>query len=239
MMSFAEFLIRPPATLRGVLAFLGAGIIASLLSNLLGLLTGNSVLMQIFFVAYLLLVLMAIYLLSLNVTPKVLVSEDKQPAKHRGLILLVGIGRPGENPLNQSAWKAIEYHLADGQAQGLQTCWLIGSGGAEGSLSVAEKLKQMCEARNVKAQVRSVEDTFGVQETYDLVMRIYRDEAPEAGLGEQEVIADFTGAVKPMSAGMILACGERRPMQYMVGRKEGVASIPRLIEFKPSNRRRA
>src|SRR6185436_7322988 len=112
-------------------------------------------------------------------------------------------------------------------------------GGAEGSLSVAEKLKQMCEARNVKAHVRSVEDTFGVQEAYDLVMRIYKEEVPEAGLGEQEVIADFTGAVKPMSAGMILACGERRPMQYMVGRKEGVASIPRLIEFKPSNRRRA
>jgi hypothetical protein len=60
---------------------------------------------------------------------------------------------------------------------------------------------------------------------------------PKASLSEREVIADFTGGVKPMSAGMILACGDRRPMQYMYGRKEGIASIPRIIEFAQRGRR--
>ena len=68
----------------------------------------------------------------------------------------------------------------------------------------------------------------------DLVGRRVSDQPYfEASLTEDQVIADFTGGVKPMSAGMILACGETRPMQYMYGRKEGIASVPRLIEFQP------
>ena len=49
--------------------------------------------------------------------------------------------------------------------------------------------------------------------------------------------ADFTGGTKPMSAGMILACGEARPMQYTYGRKDGVASVPRRVDLETQARR--
>jgi CRISPR/Cas system-associated protein Csm6 len=157
--------------------------------------------------------------------------------KHRGLIVLVGTGRPGEDPMSQSAGIAIEYHMSAGQESGLEMCWLIATAGESGSLPIAQKLKEACQARNVKADIRTVSDPFSVQESYDLVQRIYDEEVPKASLSEREVIADFTGGVKPMSAGMILACGDRRPMQYMYGRKEGIASIPRIIEFAQRGRR--
>lgn len=167
---------------------------------------------------------------------RVLVPDDQQPAKHRGLIVIVGTGRPGENPMSQSAGQAIDYHLAAQPGQtGLEICWLVCSGGEYGSLNVAQALQAICKERGLKAYLRPVGDAFSVQESYNLVQRIYTDETPDVGLREEEVIADFTGGTKPMSAGMILACGERRPMQYMTGRKAGIASTPQLVRFTPAS----
>ena len=96
----------------------------------------------------------------------------------------------------------------------------------------------MYEKHGVEFRIRTVSDPFSVQETYELIQKIYAKELDEFNLSETEVIADFTGSTKPMSAGMILACGDRRPMQYMYGREAGVASVPRLVEFSPQGRRR-
>jgi hypothetical protein len=46
----------------------------------------------------------------------------------------------------------------------------------------------------------------------------------------REVIADITGATKPMTAGMVLACGRRRPMQYMAFQEHG-PSLPLLLQL--------
>jgi hypothetical protein len=159
----------------------------------------------------------------------VLVPEEDLPEKHRGLIVIVGTGRPGEDPFAQSAWKAIEYHLSDDA--GLAYCWLIATTGTTGSLPTAQVLRERCQEKGVVARVCPVNDPFGVQESYKVVLQIYTQYVPKVGLSEREVIADFTGGTKPMSVGMVLACGDRRSMQYMYGRKRGVASIPRLIEF--------
>lgn len=173
-----------------------------------------------------------------NQPRRVLVPDDQQPAKYRGLIVIVGTGRPGENPMSQSAGQAVDYHLAVQPEQiGLEICWLICSGGEYGSLNVAQALQAICKERGLKAYLRPVGDAFSVQESYNLIQRIYTDEASDVGLSEAEIIADFTGGTKPMSAGMILACGERRPMQYMTGRKAGIASTPQLVRFSPANSR--
>jgi hypothetical protein len=48
------------------------------------------------------------------------------------------------------------------------------------------------------------------------VVKILEVEAVKAGLKPNEIIADITGGVKPMTAGMTLACVARnRNMQYM------------------------
>jgi hypothetical protein len=73
-------------------------------------------------------------------------------------------------------------------------------------------------------------DPTHVEETFALVNWIYTHELVAASLEEREVIADITGATKPMTAGMVLACGRRRPMQYMVFQEHG-PSLPLLLRL--------
>jgi hypothetical protein len=161
----------------------------------------------------------------------VLVPDTEQPAKHAGLIVMIGRGRPNADPTEQAARYSIQHHLP-----ALKRCWLLASSGAEGSLPFAPAFRTFCEQNGVQAEVREVRDAFGVQNTYEVVQQIYEKDAPRAGLPEHEVIADVTGATHPMAIGMALACGERRPMQYMTGTPYGekgkVASTPRRLEFR-------
>jgi hypothetical protein len=233
---FTDFLASPPRGWAGIISLLGFGVVGNLLAGLITLVAGTSVWQLILWILSIFAVIWGAFAVWRRMKPLVLVPEDQQPQKHRGLILLVGTGRPGEDPMSQSAGIAIKYHMSDKEGTGLERCWLIASGGERGSLPVAQELQKQCQAQNVTAHIRAVSDAFSVQESYDVILRIYEEEVPTTGLSEEEVIADFTGGVKPMSAGMILACGETRSMQYMYGRKEGIASVPRLIEFQPRRR---
>ncbi|MGD9099610.1 MAG: hypothetical protein PVF45_03955 [Anaerolineae bacterium] len=235
--SFSEFLVSPPPEWRGIVALLGFNVVGDLVAGLIGLATGNSMWFWIVGVLSILIFLLVIYWAWRRAEPLALVPPGQLPPKHRGLIVLVGTGRPGEDPMRQSAGAAIVYHVAGGQEAGLEKCWLVATTGEKGSLPIARQLEEECQAQNVEARIETVADRFSVQESYDLVRRIYQEALAE-GLAEDDLIADFTGGVKPMSAGMILACRERRPMQYMYGRKKGVASEPRLVEFAPRRGRR-
>ena len=64
--------------------------------------------------------------------------------------------------------------------------------------------------------------------------RIYTQEAAEFGLSPDHIIADFTGGTKPMSAGLVLACRDRWPMQYVTGGRRDrtdIASVPIYVRF--------
>lgn len=167
-----------------------------------------------------------------------LVPETQKPELHSGLIVLVGTGRnETANPMKEPAVPAIEYHLGTPDTRGpLKACWLIATMGEKGSLPRARAIKAAFADRIKDIYIRTLADPFSVQEAHDCVEKIYSEEIEQAGLTESQVIADFTGGVKPMSAGMILACRERRAMQYMYGRKREIASVPRLIEFQPRRR---
>jgi hypothetical protein len=209
------------------MSLLGFGIVGNLVAGLITLVAETSAWQLTLWVLSILGVIWGAFAVWRRTKPLVLVPEDQRPSKHRGLIVLVGTGRPGEDPMQQSAGIAITYHQPV-----LKTCWLIATAGEGGSLPVAQKLEEQCRLAGIQPHVLAVADPFSVQESYDLVVHIYTQEVSKASLTEDQVIADFTGAVKPMSAGMILACGETRPMQYMYGRKKGIASVPRLIEFQ-------
>jgi hypothetical protein len=225
---FSDFLASPPRGWVGIISLLGFGVVGNLVAGLITLVAETSAWQLILWVLSILAVIWGAFAVWSRTKPLVLVPEDQRPSKHRGLILLVGTGRPGEDPMQQSAGIAITYHQPV-----LKTCWLIATAGEGGSLPIAETLAEQCRIASIQPHIRTVADPFSVQESYNLVERIYTQEVPRAGLTKHQVIADFTGGVKPMSAGMILACGETRPMQYMYGRKKGIASVPRLIEFKP------
>ena len=185
--------------------------------------------------------------------PLVLVPRDARPARMPGLIALVGRGRPGERPEieRQAAAQAIRYHMGEdggGAETVLKVCWLVASTGEKGSMSMAREIRKMCEKPGCTIEIREVGNPFSVQDTYDVVQRIYNEEIygenlKELALSPDQVICDFTSGTAPMTAGMVLACGRYRPMQYMTGRPARggeleIASVPLLIEFRPTRRRR-
>jgi hypothetical protein len=241
--SFLTKLISPSPDWRGVITALGFGVIGNVAAELVDLIPLPEGMVQqygpvITFVHYVLImgailaVMWAIHRVRRNTEPLRLVPQNEQPTPHRGLILLVGTGRPGEDPMSQSAGQAIEYHIDDPALPKLEVCWLIATGGENGSLPVAQQIQEICQRKQITAHIHTVGDPFDLQESYELVKQIYEQELPD-GLTEAEVMADFTGSTKPMSAGMILACGDRRAMQYMIGRKAGIATMPKLVKFRP------
>lgn len=146
-----------------------------------------------------------------------------RPEQFPGLIVLVGPGQIGQNPSEQSAKNAIAFHRGP-----LRFCWIIGSVEAQ---PVAEHVQVYCRSYNIHTEVEIVQDAISVQPTYDLVNRIYRTALQQAQVEESAIISDLTGATKPMSFGMLLACGTRRPMQYMVRQPDGAPSTPIRLRY--------
>lgn len=170
-----------------------------------------------------------------NERSMVYVSERQRPGAYKGLIVLISRGRADRDPLEQSAKDAIDYHAGRTPYQpaaALVHCWLIATPGTEGSQVFAEHFATYCRALGVQPHVEVVDEGFSIQGTYDLVRTIYAEARDVAGLAPEEIISDFTGSVKPMSVGMVLACGEQYPMQYMYGGKPPMASVPRALTFR-------
>lgn len=163
-----------------------------------------------------------------------IVAEIDQPKRHRGLIVLVGIGRQGEGrkAIDEPAWRAISHHLGNGKERGLEFCWMIAS---DAAMSFALELQQECKKRRVEAEPLSIDNAWNVQRTYERAVQVYEVFAPQLGLSESDIIADVTGGTSPMSVGLALACGNTRPMEYLYG--PPASSVPRKIEFEPTRRR--
>ena len=71
---------------------------------------------------------------------------------------------------------------------------------------------------------------------------LYAAEVPASGLQEHEVVADITGATKPMSIGMLLACRGRGPVQYMAHQPAGPSQpllLPLAVPNSPPNGQRS
>lgn len=154
------------------------------------------------------------------------VQDDERPQPMPGLIALVS---PEDIPLGtrflkQAAFDAIDYHRS-----ALRACWLIASSGKRSSLATATWLADYCAQRKIAARIWQIQDESSVEETYKTVQLIYQQEFAEAQLQAVEVIADITGATKPMSIGVFLACQGVMPVQYMVRPEDEERSVPLLI----------
>ena len=161
-----------------------------------------------------------------------LVPLEQRPPCFPGLVVLVGPGRKGTDPTALSHNQAIEYHLGDKEAGGepLRVCWLIATAGEKGSLPVAQQVRGRYHDR-CTVKIKLVHDAFGIQEMHQIIHTIYTQEAAEYDLAPNQIIADFTGGTKPMSAGLVLACRDRWPMQYMTGGRKNIASVPMFVQF--------
>lgn len=132
-------------------------------------------------------------------------APDRQTVPHGGLILPVGLSKPGPE------LDIIDWHGRNGA---LKHCWLIITPQVRGE--AADKLgdlMQRIQDRNALPHPIEVDDALKVDQLYATMTEVLR----EAGgtRGAAPLIADITSGNKPMTAGLLLACLEQGvPMQY-------------------------
>jgi hypothetical protein len=160
---------------------------------------------------------------------------------YRGLI--VAMSPSHDSP----AEVAIRFHWNQGQTPNLEHCWLICT---EKSLPFAQQLDSKLVQEGIRQRLElhygnyalddpdqpgqplsllvpndKIDDPNHIQR---LVNAIYDDAIAQAALTESEIIADYTGATKGMTAGILLACTRpERPLQYIsqIDRKMRAVSI--------------
>jgi hypothetical protein len=163
--------------------------------------------------ALLIVIVVLILLLDARLARQRLTAPVARPAApHKGLIVLVSPGKL-DVPL-----QSIQHH-----AQLLQHCWLIASQGSGqdclASQRTAAELAEQIRLRWPKVEVHYGSDYQAdpddVVSAWKLVDQIYAA-APQFDLAAPDILADITGGLKPMTAGMALAClAPERDMQYM------------------------
>lgn len=135
------------------------------------------------------------------------------PSPRKGLIVLASPG-----PRTTAAENAVKAHLAS-----LEHCWIIVGPDrpdqAPSSRQNAEAIIQRYGAIKsppIGFYIKAVDDEDDPRKVYHLVTAVY-EEAKAYGLAEKDVIADYTGGTKSMTAGVVLACStsEHRDTQYM------------------------
>ena len=161
------------------------------------------------------------------------ISEYKRPDPHAGLVLLA-------SPQAGTAPAAIRFHKST-----LKVCWFIASKDSLASAkSLAEQFQQECpQVKFIVPGEQDLIDPDQVADTYQRVVYIGTIGCSQFNLTKQDLIADITGGLKPMTAGMSNAClATGMDMQYMkAARKENgepdrsTSASPILIdqEFVP------
>jgi hypothetical protein len=147
------------------------------------------------------------------ITRRALKPEEHPITPHKGLILMI-------SPHNTFVpLESIRHHQ-----QALEQCWLIASQGegedSKASQDTAEELAKIIHEKWPGVQVHFGSDyqvdPDNIESTWQMVTKIFDRLAGERSLGEKDVVADITGGLKPMTAGMALACSHpERAMQYM------------------------
>jgi hypothetical protein len=226
-----NFLRRNRGAILGLIMLIILPVLTNILSSALQEIIGATLRWLLFIIVLLACLVGALYLFyrALGSSPQRLVLDDEMPPRRKGLIALVGVRSLQRDPVAD----AIEYHLRDVHGRPvLKTCWLVATEGPQGSIGVAQELKETYQERGVEVQIHRLRSAFDLQEAYNLVQHIVQDEF--ANFQPSDIIADITGGTKLMTAGMLLACvSQGLAMQYMTGGRPDIAPCPLEITFEP------
>ncbi|MDQ2999501.1 MAG: hypothetical protein M3R61_20910 [Chloroflexota bacterium] len=143
------------------------------------------------------------------------------PALAQGLIVLVSPLRAREPLSALGTYQAIDYHRGM-----LRRYWLLATDDAR---STAEALANHFSAYRLECTIHTIANGADAAETCATVTAIYTQIEQDGIFSTVDVIADITGGTKPMTAGLVLACGTIRPMQYMLFQEPGRPSLPVLL----------
>lgn len=139
------------------------------------------------------------------------ISEDRVSKLHAGLILLV-------SPQRGTAPDAIKFHGA-----ALKVCWLIASKDSFGTAKkLAEEFRaEFPHAKFIVPDEQHLVDPDQVGDTYRRVIDVCTIAREKYSLTTRDLIADITGGLKPMTAGMSSAClAAGIDLQYMKAFRE-------------------
>jgi hypothetical protein len=133
--------------------------------------------------------------------------------KKRALIVLVSRGP------DPAAAMAMRHHFSNGLSgsQEGKYCWLITGPDIDemSSQENAKKLKAEFEGLGVSVKVRSIDNADNPRAVFEEIQYILQMAQIE-GLKPEDIIADFTGGTKCMTAGMVLAFADKDLLlQYM------------------------
>jgi hypothetical protein len=129
-------------------------------------------------------------------TMHVYVDENRLAPPHAGIVWLFGPGR------FDHLLFALEHHHKGG---GASHCWLVMQNTEPAQRTYSQLLQQLPE-KGLNTQLHPVYiPQLEAGDAYQAVRRVFEEEAPKVGLKPEDVIADITGGLKPLTAGMILA----------------------------------
>jgi hypothetical protein len=129
-------------------------------------------------------------------TVRVDVDESRLAPPYAGLVWLLGPGR------FDHLLFALEHHREGG---GGAHCWLVMQDAEEVRQAFSQLSQQLLE-QGIPTRLHPVYlERLDVQAAYQATRTIFDREAREEGLKLSQVIADITGGIKPLTAGMVLA----------------------------------
>jgi hypothetical protein len=142
--------------------------------------------------------------------------EHNRAQPHVGLILLLSLGGI-DLPLF-----AIRWHHVEGGA--LRHCWVLISPDADAAYErLAARVAEVgyeVELHPVKLLGKTIEAT------YQAIDKIYNTEAAQAGMHADQLIADLTGGLKTMTAGMVMAClPHGRQLEYIESDRDAKGDV--------------
>ncbi|MEM9567464.1 MAG: hypothetical protein AAF974_04080, partial [Cyanobacteria bacterium P01_E01_bin.34] len=172
---------------------------------------------------------------------------SKLTKTYSGLIAIPSIKRPGKDT---PAEVAINHHWNDGRGR-LRYCWLICTKDSlESTKEFLREIQERCEARQLPFHIYYNHDRplpkasdIAVSLHVQLIMlepqqindpnyirqlidEIYTEAEQQADLKAPNIIADYTGGTKSMTAGMVLACSEPdRSLEYFASRYDQQGNI--------------
>lgn len=147
------------------------------------------------------------------------IDEQRRAPPHAGLIWLLSPGSI-ELPLF-----AINYHYVGGDGAVLRHGWVLITRGAQSAFTA---LNERVSELGLKVDLHPVYlNAETIEATHHEVDAIFRTQAGLVGLSPEQIIADLTGGLKPMTAGMVLAClPHGRALEYIESDRNPASGQP-------------
>lgn len=138
---------------------------------------------------------------------------------HQGLIWLLSRGN-----LDLPMIAICHHHAGEGSSGHLRHCWVVLTPGAQDQFA---QLQARIEEVGLDVRLHPVQlDKTTIEATYRAVDGIYQG-AGEVEMSPEQIVADLTGGLKTMTAGMVMACLPRgRALEYIESTRDPVTGEP-------------